>query len=30
VRFLTWLLSTAAGVAVATWVVDGIFFTGPS
>ena len=29
-RFLTWLLSTAAGVAVATWLVDGIFFTGPS
>jgi putative membrane protein len=30
VRFLTWLLTTAAGVAVATWLVDGIYFTGPS
>jgi len=28
VRFVTWLLSTAAGVAVATWLIDGIFFTG--
>jgi putative membrane protein len=30
VRFVTWLLSTAAGVALATWLIDGIFFTGPS
>jgi putative membrane protein len=30
VRFVTWLLTTAAGVAVATWLFDGIFFTGPS
>ena len=29
-RFVTWLLTTAAGVAVATWVFDGIYFTGPS
>jgi len=28
VRFVTWLLSTAAGVALATWLIDGIFFTG--
>jgi putative membrane protein len=30
VRFVTWLLSTAAAVAVATWLFGGIFFTGPS
>jgi putative membrane protein len=30
VRFVTWLLTTAAGVAVATWVFDGIYLTGPS
>jgi putative membrane protein len=30
VRFVTWLLSTAAGVALATWLIDGIFFTGPT
>jgi putative membrane protein len=30
VRFVTWLLSTAAAVALATWLIDGIFFTGPS
>jgi putative membrane protein len=30
VRFVTWLLSTAAGVAIATWLIDGIFFTGPT
>jgi putative membrane protein len=30
VRFLTWLLTTAAGVAVATWLFDGIYLTGPS
>ena len=29
-RFVTWLLTTAAGVALATWVVDGIYFTDPS
>ncbi len=29
-RFLTWLLTTAAGVAVATWLFDGIYFTGHS
>lgn len=29
-RFVTWLLSTAAAVAVATWLLDGIYFTGPS
>lgn len=28
-RFVTWLLATAAGVAVATWLIDGIYFTGP-
>jgi putative membrane protein len=26
---VTWLLTTAAGVAVATWLFDGIYFTGP-
>jgi putative membrane protein len=30
VRFVTWLLTTAAGLAVATWLVNGIYFTGPS
>jgi putative membrane protein len=29
-RFVTWLLTTAAAVAVATWLFDGIYFTGPS
>jgi putative membrane protein len=29
VRFVTWLLTTAAAVAVATWLFDGIYFTGP-
>ena len=29
-RFVTWLLSTAVAVAVATWLIDGIYFTGPS
>jgi putative membrane protein len=28
-RFVTWLLATAAGVAVATWLIDGIYLTGP-
>jgi putative membrane protein len=30
VRFVTWLLTTAAALAVATWLFDGIYFTGPS
>jgi putative membrane protein len=30
VRFVTWLLTTAAGVAVATWLFNGIYFTGPT
>jgi putative membrane protein len=30
VRFVTWLLTTAAGVAVATWLINGIYLTGPS
>jgi putative membrane protein len=30
VRFLTWLLTTAAALAVATWLFDGIYFTGPT
>jgi len=30
VRFVTWLLATAAAVAVATWLLDGIYFTGPA
>ena len=30
VRFVTWLLTTAAAVAVATWLIDGIYFTGPT
>jgi putative membrane protein len=30
VRFVTWLLSTAAALAVATWLIDGIYFTGPT
>ncbi len=29
-RFVTWLLTTAAALAVATWLFDGIYFTGPS
>lgn len=29
-RFVTWLLGTAAAVAVATWLLDGIYFTGPT
>ena len=29
-RFVTWLLGTAAAVAVATWLFDGIYFTGPT
>jgi len=30
VRFVTWLLTTAAGVAVATWLFGGIYFTEPT
>jgi putative membrane protein len=30
VRFLSWLVTTAIALAVATWLVDGIYFTGPS
>lgn len=30
IRFATWLSSTAAAVAVATWLVNGIYFTGPT
>jgi len=30
VRFVSWLLSTAVAVAVATWLFDGIYFTGPT
>ena len=29
-RFVTWLLTTAAGVAVATWLFGGIYFAGPT
>jgi len=29
VRFLTWLVTTAIALAVATWLIDGIRFTGP-
>jgi putative membrane protein len=28
-RFVTWLLTYAAGLAVAAWLLDGIFFDGP-
>jgi putative membrane protein len=30
VRFVTWLLTTAAAVAVAAWLMPGIRFDGPS
>jgi putative membrane protein len=30
VKFVTWLLSTAVAVGVATWIFDGIYFTGPT
>jgi putative membrane protein len=30
VRFLSWLLTTAVAVAVASWLIDGIRFTGPT
>ena len=29
-KFVTWLLSTAAALAVATWMLDGIWFEGAS
>ncbi len=29
-RFVTWLLTYAAGLAVAAWLLDGIWFNGPS
>jgi hypothetical protein len=29
VRFLSWLVTTALALAVATLVVDGIYFDGP-
>lgn len=28
-RFVLWLLTTAVGVAAATWLFDGIYFSGP-
>jgi putative membrane protein len=30
VRFLTWLITTAIALAAATWVMDGIYFSGPT
>ena len=30
VRFVTWLATTAVAVAVATLLIDGIYFTGPT
>ena len=29
-RFVTWLLTYAAGLAVAAWLLAGIYFDGPS
>jgi putative membrane protein len=29
-RFLTWLVTTAVAVSVATLLIDGIYFTGPA
>ena len=29
-RFVTWLLTYAAGLAAAAWLMDGIFFDGPA
>ncbi|WP_426245564.1 phage holin family protein [Nocardioides sp. LHG3406-4] len=29
-RFVTWLVSTAAAVAVAAWLLDDIWFDGPN
>lgn len=28
-RFLSWLVTTVIALAVATWLIDGIYFTGP-
>lgn len=28
-RFLTWLFTYAAGLAIAAWMLDGIWFNGP-
>jgi putative membrane protein len=30
VRFITWLLTNAVALAVATWLFDGIYFDGPT
>lgn len=30
VRIVSWLLTNAAGLAAAAWLLDGIAFTGPS
>jgi len=30
VRFLSWLVTTAVALAVATLLIDGIYFTGPT
>jgi putative membrane protein len=30
VRFLSWLVTTAIALAVATWALDGIYFDGPT
>ncbi|WP_230486908.1 phage holin family protein [Nocardioides anomalus] len=30
VRFLSWVVTTAIAVAVATLLIDGIYFTGPT
>lgn len=29
-RFLTWLITTALAVAAAAWLIDGIYFDGPT
>jgi putative membrane protein len=29
-RFVTWLLTYAAGLSVAAWLLDGIWFDGPT
>ena len=29
-RFLTWLVTTALALAAAAWLIDGIYFTGPT
>jgi len=30
VRFLSWLITTAIALAVATWLISGIYFDGPT